>query len=142
TGDRFAGEWPREQLRAHGIEYVLADKPKSDYYLGLVAHINAGAVELPDDAELLRELRGLERRRGPSGRDRVDHRPNAHDDRANAVAGVAEMLLSKAAAWGFSDIASWYEPPAAEPTEAERQRSAMQRLLDRLTAASTGVFGS
>src|SRR5262245_37631621 len=63
--------------------------------------------------------------------------PRRFDDRANAVAGVAEMLLSKAAAWGFSDIASWYEPPAAEPTEAERQRSAMQRLLDRLTAAST-----
>jgi len=37
---------------------------------------------------LLRELRGLERRRSSAGRDRVDHRPGAHDDLANAVAGA------------------------------------------------------
>jgi hypothetical protein len=42
-------------------------------------------LDLPD---LLRELRGLERRRGASGRDRVDHAPGAHDDWANAAAGA------------------------------------------------------
>jgi len=45
------------------------------------------AAEL-DDAALLRELRGLERRRGQAGRDRVDHRPGQHDDRAVAALGA------------------------------------------------------
>jgi len=104
TGDRYGGEWPAEQFRAHRIEYMIADKPKSDYYLGLVAHINARAVELPDDSDLLRELRSLERKRGPSGRDRVDHRPGAHDDRANAAAGLAELLIGRKRALGWGDF--------------------------------------
>ena len=56
--------------------------------------MNAGTVELPDLPELLRELRGLERRRGSSGRDRVDHRPGSHDDLANATAGVVSLLAA------------------------------------------------
>jgi hypothetical protein len=50
--------------------------------------VNSGQVVLLDDPALLRELRGLERRRGTSGRDRVDHGPGGHDDRANAAAGA------------------------------------------------------
>lgn len=95
TGDRYAGEWPREAFREHRVEYELASKPKSDLYLGFVAYVNSSTVELPDDAALLRELRGLERRRGSSGRDRVDHRPGSTDDRANSVAGVADLLLGQ-----------------------------------------------
>ena len=95
TGDRYGGEWPREQFRAHGVRYVVAEAVKSDLYLFLLASVNGGRVELPDDRDLLRELRGLERRRGPSGRDRVDHSPGSHDDRANAVAGLAHRLLSE-----------------------------------------------
>jgi hypothetical protein len=51
--------------------------------------VNARTIEIPNDAKLFRELRGLERRRGTAGRDRVDHRPGGHDDRANALAGTA-----------------------------------------------------
>ena len=29
TGDRYAGEWPREAFRRHGIAYEPADRPKS-----------------------------------------------------------------------------------------------------------------
>src|SRR6202008_4393162 len=32
TGDRYAGEWPRERFRAHGISYALSEAPKSDIY--------------------------------------------------------------------------------------------------------------
>ena len=28
TGDRYAGEWPRERFAVHGIEYQAAAKPK------------------------------------------------------------------------------------------------------------------
>ena len=30
TGDRYAGEWPRERLRMYGIDYDLSEQPKSD----------------------------------------------------------------------------------------------------------------
>jgi len=95
VGDRYGGEFPREAFRSQGIRYDVADKPKSDLYLGLLAAVNSGSVELPDDEHLLRELRGLERRRGSSGRDRVDHRPGSHDDRANAVAGLVDLLIPR-----------------------------------------------
>ena len=92
TGDRYAGEWPREAFRSHEVFYELAAQDRSALYLDLLPLVNSGRVELLDLVDLLRELRGLERRRGTSGKDRVDHRPGAHDDRANAVAGLVSLL--------------------------------------------------
>jgi hypothetical protein len=48
------------------------------------------------------ELRGLERRRGPSGRDLVDPRRGAHDDLANAAAGCGVHFVQRARKGGFS----------------------------------------
>lgn len=98
TGDRYAGEWPRESFRSHGISYCVAERDKSELYLALQSPVNSAEVELPDLPELLRELRALERRRGSSGRDRVDHPRGGHDDRANAVAGVVSLLTQGRAA--------------------------------------------
>lgn len=109
TGDRYGGEWPSEAFRGHGILYELAARPKSDLYLELLATVNSATVELPDVPELLRELRGLERRRGTAGRDRVDHRPGAHDDLANAVAGVVSCLSSGGEFYSNADAPRvWY----------------------------------
>jgi hypothetical protein len=99
VGDRYAGEWPREQFRRCGIEYRVGELDRSRLYLELLPRVHAGTVELPHDPALLRELRGLERRRGPAGRDRVDHRPGEHDDRANAVAGVVQLAGCAPADW-------------------------------------------
>jgi hypothetical protein len=87
-GDRFAGGFPPELFRANGVEYVASDLDRSALYLHLLPLVNSRAAVLLDHAECLREFRGLERHRGPSGRDRVDHRRGAHDDLANAVAGA------------------------------------------------------
>ncbi|MBI4605859.1 MAG: hypothetical protein HY721_28165 [Planctomycetes bacterium] len=95
VGDRYAGEWPREQFRSHGVQYELSALDRSGLYLELLPLVNAGRVELPDVPDVLRELRGLERRRGSSGRDRVDHVPGAHDDLANAVAGAAHLVAAR-----------------------------------------------
>ncbi|MBI3932394.1 MAG: hypothetical protein HY317_03185 [Acidobacteria bacterium] len=111
TGDRYAPGFVSEGFRAAGITYHASERDRSALYLELLPAVNAGRgrVELLDDAELLRELRGLERRRGTSGRDRVDHRPGAHDDRANAAAGAVVLCLEatrsrplviKEALWG------------------------------------------
>jgi hypothetical protein len=88
TGDRYAPGFVSEGFRGHGIRYVPSEKDRSTLYLELVPAVNSGRVRLLDNGELMRELRGLQRRRGPSGKDKVDHVPGAHDDRANAVAGA------------------------------------------------------
>ena len=92
TGDRYAGEWPREAFRRHGITYEPAAKPKSDLYRDALALLNAGRLELPDDSRLHAQLVGLERRTARGGKDSVDHAPGAHDDLANVVCGLAVGL--------------------------------------------------
>src|SRR5262249_42602897 len=74
--------------RKHHITYRPSPRDTSATYLEFLPLVNAGACVLLDLPDLLRELRGVERRRGSSGRDRVDHRPGAHDDRAVACAGA------------------------------------------------------
>ena len=96
-GDRYAGQWPAEQFRKRGIEYRPAQKPKSDLYLELLAPINSGQVDLLDNDRLLAQIVGLERRTARSGKDSIDHAPNAHDDVANAAAGVVHCVLAEAA---------------------------------------------
>ncbi len=88
TGDRYAGEWPRERFRVHGIAYELSDRPKSDIYRDALPLLNSGKVELLDLPRLTAELCGLERRTARSGKDSIDHAPSAHDDIANGVCGA------------------------------------------------------
>jgi hypothetical protein len=89
TGDRYAGEWPRERFREHGISYEPAQKPKGDLYRDMLPIINSRKLDLLDDARLLTQMLGLERRTARGGRDSIDHAPGAHDDLANCVAGLA-----------------------------------------------------
>lgn len=95
TGDRYGGEWPREQFRKHGIAYNLSDKPRSDLYRDLLPLLNSGKAELLDIPVLSRQLCGLERRTGRSGKDNIDHAPGGHDDVANAVAGALLMQSAR-----------------------------------------------
>ena len=89
TGDRYAGEWPREQFRKAGISYEPAQKPKSDLYRDVLPLINSRRIDLLDHPNLIAQLCALERRTARGGRDSIDHAPGAHDDVANAVAGLA-----------------------------------------------------
>ena len=92
TGDRYAGEWPRERFRAHGIGYALSEAPKSDIYRGVLPLLNSRKTELLDLPRLATQLCGLERRPTRGGRESIDHAPGAHDDVANAVAGVLLLV--------------------------------------------------
>jgi hypothetical protein len=91
-GDRYGGEWPREQFRKHGTTYEPAELSKSDIYLETLPLLNAGRVQLLDLPRLRAQLVGLERRVGRGGRDSVDHAPGAHDDLINAALGA--LLLA------------------------------------------------
>jgi hypothetical protein len=93
-GDRYGGEWPREQFRKWGVDYVPAAKPKSELYGELLPVINSRRVALLDDGQLVSQLTSLERRVSRGGRDSIDHPPGAHDDLANAVAGAISMLAT------------------------------------------------
>jgi hypothetical protein len=87
-GDRYAGEWPRERFRVHGIAYEVSEQPKSDLYRDLLPILNSGRAELLDVPRLMSQLCGLERRTARGGRDSIDHAPGAHDDVSNSVAGA------------------------------------------------------
>lgn len=99
SGDRYAGEWPREQFRKHGIEYKPAEKPKSDLYRDLLPLVNSGQVELLDNSRLMAQLIGLERRTSRAGRDSIDHGPGGHDDVANCLAGVVGLIQKPLLHW-------------------------------------------
>lgn len=88
TGDRYAGEWPRERFRAHGVTYQVADMTRSEIYGALLPALNSGTVSLLDNGTMVEQFVALERRAGRNGRDMIDHPPNAHDDVANAAAGA------------------------------------------------------
>jgi hypothetical protein len=88
-GDRYAGEWPREQFRHYGINYEPADKSKSDLYIDLLPLLNSRNIDLLDNERLISQITGLERKTARSGKDSIDHSPGGHDDLANAVAGAA-----------------------------------------------------
>jgi hypothetical protein len=110
SGDRFGGEFPREQFNKRGVRYDVSERVKSEIYRDFLPLLNSGRVVLPRSERLMRQLCSLERTtaRG-SGRDNIDHPSGQHDDVANAVAGAAVLaaagagynldLLAKATAW-------------------------------------------
>jgi hypothetical protein len=86
--DRWAGQFPVEQMRKHGIDVQPSDKSKSEIYRDFLPVINSGGCELLDEPRLVTQLAGLERRTARGGRDSIDHAPGGHDDVINASAGA------------------------------------------------------
>ncbi|WP_299316341.1 hypothetical protein [uncultured Halomonas sp.] len=93
VSDRFAGSWPADEFRKHGIECEQSAKPKSQLYADSLSRFNSGQVELPPDPVLLTQFCNLERRTARGGRDSIDHPPGKghHDDRSNAVALLLDV---------------------------------------------------
>jgi hypothetical protein len=103
TGDRYAGEWPRERFRLAGITYKLSELNKGEIYRDTLPLLNSGKVELLDLPRLAGQLCGLERRTARGGRDSIDHAPGAHDDIANSAAGALLLVKAKRAPMVISD---------------------------------------
>ena len=96
TGDRYAGEWPRERFRMSGITYDISERPKTDIYRDSLPLLNCGKLELLDHKRLASQLVGLERRTARGGRDSIDHGPAGHDDLCNAALGALLLVGSHA----------------------------------------------
>jgi hypothetical protein len=105
-GDRYAGEFPREGFAKFSIRYEPSAKPKSDLYRDFLALLNSGRVVLPKHEKLVHQLVGLERRTSRGGRDSIDHAPGGHDDLANSVAGVADVISSGRGGYNLDALAS------------------------------------
>ena len=95
TGDRYAGEFPRELFRKHGIAYDLGKHTKSELFRDLLPLLNSGRIVLPHNDRLQGQIVGLERRTSAVGRDTISHPDRGHDDVANAVAGAAASAQVK-----------------------------------------------
>jgi hypothetical protein len=100
TGDRYAGEWPRERFRNSGITYKPSERNRSEIYLELLPLVNSKRAWFLDSPRLVTQLTGLERRASRSGAESIDHAPGGHDDLANAAAGA--LVLAEKSAGGQS----------------------------------------
>ena len=87
-GDKYGMEWVSEQFRGCGVHYEHAELNRSEIYGELLPMLNSRTVALLDNETLRRQLNGLERRRGRTGRDVIDHPRGGHDDLINAAAGA------------------------------------------------------
>lgn len=96
--DRYGAEWVRTAFARHGVDLKPAERPKSDLYGDMLAPLNSGLVSLLDNDRLVNQLCTLERRTARGGKDSIDHAPGAHDDVANAVAGVISFTMREPAA--------------------------------------------
>jgi len=103
-GDNYAGEWPKEQFRKHGIAYKLSELHKNEIYRDALPLFNSGRARLVDVPVLKRQLSHLERKTSRAGRDSIDHPRGAHDDVANAACGA---LLMFGGAKGHDFTYSW-----------------------------------
>jgi hypothetical protein len=96
-GDRYAGQFPIEQFRKHGITYEHSRDPKGTIYLNLLPMLNSGKVRLLNNKRLIHQLLGLERNTARGGRDNIDHGRGGHDDLANAAAGALVLTTARTA---------------------------------------------
>jgi hypothetical protein len=94
-GDRYAGEWPREQFGKRGVKYEPSEDPKGALYLNFLPLINSRKVRLLGSKRLVTQLIGLERSTARGGRDSIDHARGGHDDVANAAAGALLAATAK-----------------------------------------------
>ncbi|MCX5884608.1 MAG: hypothetical protein NT096_01625 [Proteobacteria bacterium] len=106
SGDRYAAAWVSEAFQRAGINYQPSEFNKSEIYLEALPFLNAGMTELLDSRELVKELIQLERRRGSSGKDIIDHPKSIgggvpHDDRANATCGMVVLCQGGGAGPGL-----------------------------------------
>jgi hypothetical protein len=104
-GDRYAGEWPREQFKKRGIDYQVADRSKSDLYVEFLPLLNSKRVRLLDHPRSINQLCSLERRvTRTTGRNLIDHPVGGHDDLANVIAGACTLAAAKPAMYVHPDV--------------------------------------
>ena len=117
VGDRYAAEWVVDAFAKCGIKYQHSERDRSAIYLDVLPMFTSGCVRLLDNPRLTTQFASLERKTSSSGKDRVDHGPNGHDDLCNSVAlalvaksrqpmVVTNDFVDRCRAWRFSGSSS------------------------------------
>lgn len=114
TGDRYAGEWPRQAFEKCGVTYRLADRTRSELYAALEPLLNSGQVELLDNPTLLAQLIGLIRKG-----ERIDHSAGEHDDMANSAAGALVLTARLASLPPLELLDGGVRPMTCDEIQAE-----------------------
>lgn len=101
VGDKYAAGFVVEGFGKNGITYQYSERDRSAIYLECLPTLTSGRAKLLDNKRMVAQFAQLERRTSASGKDRIDHPDNFHDDIANAVAGVLGL------ATGQNKVESW-----------------------------------
>jgi hypothetical protein len=96
VGDKYAAKWVIEAFAKVGITYRHSDADRSAIYLDCLPLFTSGRARLIDNARLISQFAGLERRTFPTGRDRIDHGRAGRDDLCNACAGCLVLAARPA----------------------------------------------
>jgi len=91
-GDKYAPGLVSELFADNRVSYRYAERDRSAIYVEAMPLLSSGRVRLIDDRRMAAQFVGLDRRCGASGKDVIDHAVGAHDDCANAVAGVLTLV--------------------------------------------------
>jgi hypothetical protein len=97
VGDKYAAGWVVDAFSAFGIRYQHSERDRSAIYMDSLPLFTSGRVRLLDNKRLISQFSSLERRTGPTGKDRVDHGPGGSDDVCNAAAGALVRAIHEPA---------------------------------------------
>ena len=95
--DHYAGSWPQDEFRKHGVRVQHSALNKSEIYREALPILRNGLVELPPHQTMINEFANLERTVMSGGREKIDHPKgtNFHDDYANVAAGAVRLAMTK-----------------------------------------------
>ncbi len=133
-GDRYSVGFVADGFGSQGIRYRYSERDRSAIYMEALPLLTAGRARLVDNDRLVSQFSGLERRTGPSGRDRVDHTADRHDDLSNAAAGA----LVEAAAPGASNRVMTVTPLL--DLFGDRQKTRLEEKFAPEVLAARGFF--
>jgi hypothetical protein len=108
VSDRYAAQWVVAAFDRNGIKLEHSERDRSAIYLDCLPLFNSGRVRLLDNTRLVSQFAQLERRTFSTGKDRVDHGRNGHDDLCNAAAGAMVLATEPS---GYDSTLSWVGGP-------------------------------
>jgi hypothetical protein len=97
VSDQHAKDWVKDSFRRYNINVVFSDLSTSDLFLEFQPRLSSGQLVLLNDARLRLQLRQLERRAQPGGREAISHPQfqGYHDDLAAAAAGACVYAIKR-----------------------------------------------
>ena len=137
-GDRYAAEWVAMAFEKRGVSYNHCELPRSALYLNLLPHLNSRTVRLLDNQRAINQIASLERRTGRGARDTIDHPRDAHDDLANAIAGLVYMSAQRPKSETIY-LGSYDDPFAGWRRAQERKRRQFRSLREE---AASGAWSA